>query len=149
MKRSSFLISIQDGKFKFKSAEHRKMFEDWLKTWDGENVRIELSKVKSQRSYQQNRALHLWFKLVAEELNSAGYSVQDVLSKKMDFDFNKDIVKETLWRPAQERILGKKSTVDLRKTGEIDEVWEHLNRHLGEKFGIHVEFPHLKDSDNI
>lgn len=30
----------------------------------------------------------------------------------------------------------KKSTTELEKTGEIDEVWDTLLRHLGEKFGV-------------
>jgi hypothetical protein len=50
-------------------------------------------------------------------------------------------VKELLWRPAQKAILRKKSTTELFKIEDIDKVWEHLNRHLGEKFGLHVPFP--------
>lgn len=94
-----------------------------------------------QRTDQQNRALHLWFELLATELNNAGYTVQLVLSKKMDLDWDKEKVKELLWRPAQRAILGKESTTELNKQEDIDKVFDHLNRHLGEKFELHVEFP--------
>lgn len=94
-----------------------------------------------QRTEQQNRALHLFFELLAQELNAAGYTVQLVLAQKMDLDWDKEMVKELLWRPAQKALLRKKSTTELSKQEDIDRVYEHLNRHLGEKFGLHVEFP--------
>lgn len=93
------------------------------------------------RTSTQNNALHLWFELLADELNAGGYTVQLVLGQKVDLDWDKDKVKTLLWRPAQKAIFGKDSTKDLRKVSEIDRIWEHLNRHLGEKFGIHVPFP--------
>lgn len=95
-----------------------------------------------QRTDTQNRALHLWFTLLAEELNNSGYTVQLVLKEKIDLDWDSGKVKELLWRPAQIAILGKGSTTELSKQMDIDKVWEHLNRHIGEKFGIHVPFPH-------
>jgi hypothetical protein len=94
-----------------------------------------------KRTEQQNRALHKLFELWAEELNNAGYTVQLVLSKKMELDWDASKVKELLWRPAQQAILGKRSTTELAKQEDIDKVYEHLNRHLSEKFYIHVPFP--------
>lgn len=93
------------------------------------------------RTDSQNRALHLFFQLLADELNNAGYSVRLVLEKKMEVDWTPRLIKELLWRPAQIAILGKASTTELYKSKDIDVVWEHLNRHLGEKFGVHVPFP--------
>jgi len=100
------------------------------------------------RTSQQNKALHVWFTLVAEELNNAGYTVQLVLKEKLDLDWDLEKVKELLWRPAQQALLNKRSTTKLKKIQDIDKVWEHLNRHLGDKFAIHVEFPHyVKDKE--
>ena len=96
---------------------------------------------KKQRTLQQNRALHLWFELVAQALNEGGFNVQLVLKQKMDIDWNKELIKELLWRPAQKVILHKNSTTELLKQKDIDEVFDHLNRHLGEKFWIHIPFP--------
>ena len=94
-----------------------------------------------QRTEKQNNSLHLYFMWLATELNLAGYTVQMVLKQKMDLDFTPEMVKELLWRPAQQAILKKKSTIELSKLQDIEIVYEHLNRHLGEKFGIHVKFP--------
>lgn len=105
------------------------------------NEKSNQSNIQKSRTQQQNSALHLWFKLLADEMNQAGYTVQLVLAQKMDLDWDKDKVKGLLWRPAQQAILKKKSTTELSKIEDIDKVWEHLNRHIGEKFGLHVPFP--------
>lgn len=93
------------------------------------------------RTIQQNKALHKFFELLADEFNNAGYSVQLVLKEKMDLDWDASAVKELLWRPAQKALLKKNSTTELTKQMDIDKVYDHLNRHLGEKFGIHVPWP--------
>ena len=64
-----------------------------------------------------------------------------VVKEKMDLDWNGELVKELLWRPVQKRILGKVSTTELQKIEDIDKVYDHINRYLGEKFEIHVPFP--------
>lgn len=93
------------------------------------------------RTNQQNKALHKWFELVADELNASGQSKQKVLAKTVELNWDASSIKEDLWRPVQKAILKKHSTTELKKTEDIDKIWEHLNRFLGEKCGIHVPFP--------
>ncbi len=112
-----------------------------IKELEAKNEKSNQLNIPKSRTSTQNSALHLWFKLLADEMNQAGYTVQLVLAQKMDLDWDKDKVKELLWRPAQQAILKKKSTTELSKIEDIDKVWEHLNRHIGEKFGLHVPFP--------
>ena len=47
--------------------------------------------------------------------------------------------------------FGKKSTTELKKTGEISEIHEDLMRILGEKFGLpFIEWPHNEvNQDNF
>lgn len=92
---------------------------------------------------RQQRSLHLWFSLLATELNAGGYSVQLVLKEKMDLDWDAAMVKDLLWRPAQKALVRKESTTKLTKTKEIDLIFDHLNRHIGEKFSVHVPWPHF------
>ena len=106
-----------------------------------QNIVSERPRIPVARTEQQNRALHVYFTQVAEALNDAGYTVQMVLKEKMELDWTLDMVKELLWRAAQQAILKKKSTTELKKQGDIDKVYDHLNRHLSEKFQIHVPFP--------
>lgn len=83
----------------------------------------------------------MYFSLLAQELNEAGLTAQLVLKEKMELNWTSEMIKELLWRPAQKAITKKRSTTQLNKQKEIDVIYDHLTRHLGEKFGIHVPFP--------
>jgi len=89
---------------------------------------------KSPRTDAQNAALHVLFRHIADELNKNGLSVQDVLAKAMEMDWTEYRVKEILWKNSQKKLYGKKSTTELKKTGEIDNVYEHINRFLAQGF---------------
>ena len=97
--------------------------------------------IPKKRTAAQNNALRLYFMWLATEMNLAGYTVQMVLKQKMDLDWTPEMVKDLLWRPAQQAILKKKSTTELNKQQDIDLIYDHLNRHISEKFGIHIPFP--------
>lgn len=103
-----------------------------------QNPRIRMT----ERTQQQNKALHLYYRLLADALNDAGLNVQKTLAQKIELDWTPEMIKELLWRPAQKTLLRKDSTTDLEKQMDIDLVYEHLNRHIGQKFGIFVPFPH-------
>lgn len=93
-----------------------------------------------KRTLRQNRALHKYFSLLAEELNAAGYDFRKTLRQDIDVPWSGEMVKEYLWRPVQLAQLKKESTTDMT-TKDIDKVFDTLNRHLGTRFGIHVPFP--------
>lgn len=93
-----------------------------------------------QRTLQQNKALHKFFTMLADDLNESGYDMKKVLKPSVDIPWNADTVKNYLWRPVQEAQLQKESTTEL-STREIDVVYNTLNRHLGDKLGVHVPFP--------
>ena len=95
------------------------------------------------RALKQNASLHLYFELLAEELNGSGLDMKKVLKPSIDISWSKQNIKEYLWRPIQFALLQNKSTRNLT-TAEIDKVFDELNRHLGEKFGIHVAFPSIE-----
>lgn len=101
-----------------------------------------------QRTSQQNKALHVLFQLLADTLNDAGLEMKKVLSEKeVDIPWNETTIKECLWKPLQKAMLHKTSTTELEKK-EVDDVFNVLNRHLGEKFGINIEFPSEERGDN-
>lgn len=100
--------------------------------------------MNEQRTPQQNRALHLYFTLVADRLNAAGLDMRAVLKPDVEIPWSSDTVKEFLWRPVQKLSVGKDSTTVLT-TREIDRVYDVLNRFLAEKHGIHEPFPSLEE----
>lgn len=100
---------------------------------------------EQSRTPLQNKALHLYFTLLATELNDAGLDMKKVLKPSVDISWTKENIKEYLWRPIQEALKLKKSTTELT-TAEVSQIWEVLNRHLGEKFGIHQVFPSVEQT---
>ncbi|KAB2883455.1 MAG: hypothetical protein F9K38_05840 [Pseudorhodoplanes sp.] len=94
------------------------------------------------RTEQQNKAIHLYCQHIADALNDAGLNIEQVLKNfTLELDWNKDSVKEILWRTAQKRLTGKHSTTELSKHEDITKVYEALNRFLA-KLGVeHIPFP--------
>jgi hypothetical protein len=101
-------------------------------------------KTHKQRTPQQNRALHVLFRLLAEELNNAGLDQRRVLKETVDIPWTSEAVKNQLWRPIQQAQLGKESTKELT-TKEIDEVFDTINKHLGERLSVHIPFPSIEE----
>lgn len=99
--------------------------------------------MENQRTPQQNKALHVYFQLLADEFNMAGLDMREVLKPGVEIPWSMETVKDYIWRPIQEIQLRKSSTTDLYKK-EIDLVYETINRHIGEKFGVHVAFPSIE-----
>lgn len=95
-----------------------------------------------KRTSQQNKAIHLFFTMLADELNNSGYDQRKVLKETVDIPWTPEAIKEQLWKPIQKLMYNKESTTELDKVKEIDKVHEVLMRHLGEKFGLeYIPFP--------
>ena len=101
-------------------------------------------KVYPKRTNQQNKALHVLFNLLASTLNDAGLDMRKTLKPEIDIPWSGPAIKEFLWRPIQTAQLDKRSTTELT-TVEIDQVFDTINKHLGEKFGLHVPFPSINE----
>lgn len=102
-----------------------------------------IPKKNKQRTVQQNRALHKLFQMWADALNDAGKDMRVVLKPEVEIPWSKDSIKNHLWRPIQKVYLGKSSTTELTR-GEIDKVYDVVNRHLGK----HIEtvlFPSFEE----
>jgi len=95
-----------------------------------------------QRTIRQNSSLHLYFTQLAEAFNDAGYDIKKTLSQDIAHPWTGVLIKELLWRVAQDSYLGKKSTTRLNKD-EVSKVYDIVNRFVGEKFGIHIPFPYI------
>lgn len=102
-----------------------------------------MEKESKQRTLQQNKSLHALFGNLAQELNDSGLDQRKVLKESVDIPWTPEAIKEQIWRPVQKAMLQKESTTQLT-TKEIDEVFDVINRHLGDKFGLHVAFPSIE-----
>ena len=78
--------------------------------------------------------------MLAEALNDAGLDARKTLKPEIEIPWTPEMIKDLLWRPIQEVMTGKHSTTELN-TVDPSEIYQVLDRHLGEKFGLHVPFP--------
>ena len=134
------LAKIENGQLIFRNQAE---YSEYLKRNEGKEIQVDLHLHRDRRTDRQNRALHLWFTMLAEALNDAGYDMKKVIRANMDIPWTDYNVKEFLWRPVQEAQLGKKSTTQLT-TDEIDKVFEVINKAVGERTGVHVPFPSIE-----
>lgn len=92
------------------------------------------------RTNQQNKGLHKGCELLADALNDAGHDMKRTLKEEVDIPWNKETVKDYLFRPIMQAMFNKESTTELN-TDEVSEVWRVLNRHTAQKLGVSVPFP--------
>ena len=97
------------------------------------------SKKEDIRTQAQNNALHLFFQQLSDELNEKGITMKAVLENfNLEVPATKYGIKEYIWRPLQESMLGKKSTKDLLKKKEIDMIWDSLNKFFAEQMKLQI-----------
>ena len=92
---------------------------------------------------QQRKALHLYCDMLAQELNDAGLDMKKTLKPEIDIPWSKLTVKDYLWRPIEQALIGKESTEDMDNV-EVSAVYDVLNRHTASKLGVSVPFPDMR-----
>lgn len=100
--------------------------------WPQGNVIISVSSADKARTLTQNRALHLWFDMLASALNDAGFDqvkVIEMMRDGIDIPWSKETVKQVLYKPILEAMTSKTSTSEM-DTVETSDVYDTLSRWL-------------------
>ena len=92
-----------------------------------------------QRTSQQNRALHLYCQMVADELNAAGYDAQTVIT--LPISLTQDIVKDCIFRAIMRALYPDKESTTELSTTEMQDVYENMNAATAQKFGVSIPWP--------
>jgi hypothetical protein len=95
------------------------------------------------RTLAQNKAMHLWFTLLAKDLNDAGLSIMRTFKATAEIPWTEVTIKELLFKQFMKVMFNKTRTRDLT-TKELNEVSETLIRYLGEKHSLETEFPSIE-----
>lgn len=103
--------------------------------------KFEIKKFVKTRTSQQNKALHLFFTMLADKMNDAGleFNYQGLRGQELSMPYNVTIIKEYVWKPIQETLFETDSTTKLT-TEHINEILDVLTKFFGER-GIPVTFP--------
>lgn len=100
----------------------------------------------TQRTPPQNRSLHKWATMLADEFNAAGFDQRAVLNKlperAVDIPWTMEAIKNIV-RTVGHAMYGVESTADLTTT-QMQEVYKVVDARLSEITGIRVEWPSLE-----
>ena len=92
------------------------------------------------RTARQNRALHVFFRVLSEALNDAGLDQRKVLKPNFPIPWTTHSTKENLFKPIMRAMFEIESTTKLERV-QVSQVYDVLNRSLSEKYGISIPFP--------
>ena len=113
---------------------------EYIQTLDIDGgVKVSFEQTVFRRTKKQNDALHVGLRNLATTLNDAGLDMRKVLKPSIDIPWTEKSTKEFLYNPIAVSMDGETSSGLSTKT--IQDVWNTLIRHLGEKFGVFVPWP--------
>ena len=92
-----------------------------------------------QRTGQQNKALHKYCQMVADDMNAAGYVADEVIT--LPIRLTGDLVKDCIFRRIMSALYKDYESTTELSTTEIQDVYLNMSRALGEKFGISTPWP--------
>jgi hypothetical protein len=114
---------------------------DLRAAWLKDHYIIATHRTGKQRTLTQNRALHLWLGMLADQLNASGMDMRKTLRHDVELPWSVETCKEFLWRPIQEAVLRKESTTEANRI-EYSQVFEVLAHHMAIRLGVTVpEWP--------
>jgi hypothetical protein len=116
-------------------AEHRYLMIDW--------------ETGKQRTKRQNSALHVFCELLSDLLNASGLDQRKVLKPEIEIPWSGRDVKEKLWKPIQEAVIGKHSTTEANRV-EYTQVYDVLAHHMATKLNVVVpDWPRKQDKQEV
>jgi hypothetical protein len=95
---------------------------------------------KMDRTYRQNRTIHLLFRRMAEALNEAGFEISHPFKPDLEIPWSEESVKDLLYRP----IITSYFKVDrssLLDTAQLSESMEILIDAVNRNTGVYVPIP--------
>ena len=108
------------------------------------NTPFEVKTLSNSRTAQQNRALHLYFKFISDELNNLGleFTYQGLNISNLSTRYTEKIVKDFIWRPIQVALFDVESTTKIN-TKQMNEVIDVITKYFAEK-GVKLIFPNIE-----
>ena len=131
------LIKRSDGLFEAADNETLKVLQHLPVNTP---LKLKADKLEKQRTLTQNKALHKYCQMLADDLNERGLTQMKVLRHDAEIPWTMTAAKDSLWKPVQKAMLGKESTTK-GNTSDYSKVYDVLSRHLAMKFGVDLPWP--------
>lgn len=94
-----------------------------------------------KRTLPQNRSLHLWLEMLADELNASGQSLGDGKLVKLPVRYTKENLKEHVLRPYMNALYPEIDSTTELSTTQMQDLYRDLDQIIAERSGCHVEWP--------
>jgi len=99
----------------------------------------------TQRTSQQNRAIHKHCELVAKEAQDTGITFTEFIRRRPQLEMYWTLERvKSLWQEAAFHMYGTRKTSRLQ-TEQVTVVYDVVNKALGEIMGFNVPFPSLEE----
>lgn len=113
-----------------------------VKAVNGQNTIVaDVKGERAKRTTLQNKAIHKYCSLLAEDFNNGGLDMLTVLKVKSETSWTMLSVKDVIWRTIQEAMFPEKKSTTQLETGEVSQVYEQIAKHLSLNFKITRSFP--------
>lgn len=103
--------------------------------------------IEDDRTHQQNNSLHLMFSQLSKECLEKGIEMRQLVREEVPIPCTTTNLK-WLWKLLQEALFKTESTTKLKKTGQIDIVWDAFNKILIEKTQGQISLPPFPSLEN-
>lgn len=92
------------------------------------------------RTLKQNSSLHLLFKQVSDECMMRGIDMREIVQDEVPIQCTPENIK-WMWKLLQKALFGNKSTTELKKSGQIEVVYDNFNKILIERTQGQISLP--------
>ena len=93
-----------------------------------------------KRTIPQNNSLHLLFEQLSKECLDKGIEMRDLVKEEIPIEATPENLK-WLWKLLQNALFKTKSTTELKKTGQIEIVYDAFNKILIERTNGEISLP--------
>lgn len=94
---------------------------------------------EEQRTIKQNKSLHKYLTMIAEQLADSGQDMRKVV--KLPIKPTMDNVKENMFKPVMTALYPDKESTTELTTKEMHECYQVFNEALAQRLGVSAEWP--------
>ena len=130
------------------NEQQRQKFDQYSKNLLEAKCKVEIKKIQDSRSARQNRALHMFFTIMSQNLNDMGleFTYQGLNVDMISMRYTPEIVKLYFWKPIQLTLFNESSTTKIN-TQQINEILDVIIKFFGER-SVLIEFPSMESLMN-
>lgn len=92
------------------------------------------------RTNPQNNSLHLLFAQISQECMDKGIEMREIVREEVPIPCTPENIK-WMWKLLQKGMFGTRSTTELKKTGEIERVYDTFNKILVDRTSGEISLP--------